>query len=417
MRIAVLKERRAHEYRVAGSPETVGKFIELGAEVVVEAGAGAASGTPDSAFEEAGAIVAKDADSALSGADLILKVQRPMIASEGEDELARFIRGQMLVCQMGALTETDFVNAMAEAGLTGFALELVPRISRAQTMDVLSSQSNLTGYRAVIEALYEYRRLFPLMMTAAGTIPPARVVIMGAGVAGLQAIATARRLGAIVSAFDVRAAAKEQVESLGASFVEVDTAADEEGETAGGYAREMSEDYRKRQAEVLREHLKKQDIAITTALIPGRQAPVLITAEMVEEMKPGSVIVDIATEQGGNCELSEHAKVIHHHGVTIVGHANLASRVGEDASRQLAKNILNFLTPMIDQESKILKIDMDDEVVAGTLVTREGEIVHEAVAQAIKAASESGMGGAQSPSEGQTETSKQPGSKDLDEKG
>ena len=398
MRIAILKERRAHEHRVAGSPETVRKFVDLGAEVAVETGAGTASGIPDAAFEEAGASVAMDVEAALSDADIVLKVQRPMLAAEGEDELARISRGQALVCQMAALTEPDFVNALAGMEVTGFALELVPRISRAQSMDVLSSQSNLVGYRAVIEALYEYRRLFPLMMTAAGTIPPARVVIMGAGVAGLQAIATARRLGAIVSAFDVRAAAKEQVESLGASFVEVDAASDEEGETEGGYAREMSEEYRQRQAEALREHLKKQDIAITTALVPGRRAPVLITEDMVEEMKPGSVIVDIATEQGGNCELSEHAKVVHHNGVTIVGHSNLAARVGEDASRQFAKNILNFLTPMIDEKTMSLKIDTDDEVVAGTLVTLEGEIVHEAVAQAVRAASESGSGNAKASS-------------------
>ena len=252
-------------------------------------------------------------------------------------------------------------------------------------MDVLSSQSNIAGYRAVIEALYEYRRIFPMMMTAAGTLSPARVVIMGAGVAGLQAIATARRLGAIVSAFDVRAVAKEQVESLGASFVEVDPGLVEEGETAGGYAREMSDDYKQRQSEALREHLKQQDIAITTALIPGQQAPVLITAEMVKEMKPGSVIVDIATEQGGNCELSEHAKIVQWHGVTIIGHANLAARVGEDTSLQFAKNIFNFLTPMIDKASISLKIDTDDEIVAGTLVTRGGEVVNKVIAEAVRA--------------------------------
>ena len=385
MRISILKERRAHEHRVAGSPETVKKFTDLGTEVAVETGAGEASGIPDSAFEEAGGSIAENAKAALANADLVLKVQRPMMGDEGENELELLSHGQALICQMSALTEHSFVDALAKAGVTGFALELIPRISRAQSMDVLSSQSNLAGYRAVIEALYEYRRIFPMMMTAAGTLPPARVVIMGAGVAGLQAIATARRLGAIVSAFDVRAAAKEQVESLGASFVEVDPEAAEEGETAGGYAREMSDDYKQRQAEALREHLKKQDIAITTALIPGRQAPVLITAEMVEEMKPGSVIVDIATEQGGNCELSEHAKVVQRHGVTIIGHANLAARVGEDASRQFAKNIFNFLTPMIDEASVSLKINIDDEVVAGTLVTRDGEIVNEVVAEAVRA--------------------------------
>ena len=385
MRISILKERRAHEHRVAGSPETVKKFTDLGAEVVVESGAGEASGIPDSAFEEAGGSIAENTKAALANADIVLKVQRPMMGDEGENELELLSRGQVLVCQMSALTEHSFVDALAKAGVTGFALELIPRISRAQSMDVLSSQSNLAGYRAVIEALYEYRRIFPMMMTAAGTLTPARVVIMGAGVAGLQAIATARRLGAIVSAFDVRAVAKEQVESLGASFVEVDPESVEEGETTGGYAREMSDDYKRRQAYALREHLKKQDIAITTALIPGRQAPILITAEMVKEMKPGSVIVDIATEQGGNCELSEHAKVVQRHGVTIIGHANLAARVGEDASRQFAKNIFNFLTPMIDEASISLKIDTDDEVVAGTLVTRDGKIVNVVVAEPVRA--------------------------------
>lgn len=384
MKIAILKERRAHEYRVAGSPETVGKFIKLGGEVVVEADAGMASGIPDSAFKEAGAIIIENPETVLTDADVVLKVRRPMISGEIENELARFTQGQVLVCLMDAMTEQGFVSAMAEAGVTGFALELVPRISRAQSMDVLSSQSNLTGYRAVIEALYEYRRLFPLMMTAAGTIPPARVVILGAGVAGLQAIATSRRLGAIVSAFDVRSAAKEQVESLGASFVEVEIASSEEGEASGGYAREMSEAYRQRQTETLNEHLKKQDIVITTALIPGRPAPVLITSEMVEQMKSGSVIVDIATEQGGNCELSEDAQIVQHHGVTIVGHANLAARVGEDASRQLAKNIFNFLTPMMEEGATSLKIDTEDEVIADTLVTKEGRIVNKAIAQTIK---------------------------------
>jgi len=385
MRISILKERRAHELRVAGSPETVKKLSDLGAEVMIESGAGEASGIPDSAFSAAGGSIAKNTKAVLDNADLVLKVQRPMIGGEGENELDLLSRGQVLICQMNALTEHSFVDALAKAGVTGFALELIPRISRAQSMDVLSSQSNIAGYRAVIEALYEYRRIFPMMMTAAGTLSPARVVIMGAGVAGLQAIATARRLGAIVSAFDVRAVAKEQVESLGASFVEVDPGLVEEGETAGGYAREMSDDYQQRQSAALRKHLKQQDIAITTALIPGRQAPVLITAEMVKEMKSGSVIVDIATEQGGNCELSEHAKVVQQHGVTIIGHANLAARVGEDASRQFAKNIFNFLTPMIEKASRSLKIDTDDEIVAGTLVTRDGEVVNKTVAEAVRA--------------------------------
>jgi NAD(P) transhydrogenase subunit alpha len=285
-------------------------------------------------------------------------------------------RGAILVCIMNALTDRALADTCAGAGITVFALELLPRISRAQSMDVLSSQSNLAGYRAVIDAAHEFGRAFPMMMTAAGTIPPARVLVLGAGVAGLQAIATARRMGAAVLAYDVRPAVKEQVESLGAKFVDVDPEATKQAETAGGYAREMGADYQAKQEKVLHETLKKQDIAICTALIPGRPAPVLITEAMVKDMRPGSVIVDLAVEQGGNCPISELDKVVVKHGVKLVGYANVPGRVAADATAMYARNLLNFVTPMIDKETKGLKIDWDDEIVKGSLVVRDGAVVH-----------------------------------------
>ena len=376
MKIAILKERRPHEARVAASAETIKKFVGLGADVCVEKGAGAGSSVPDSDFKDAGASIAASASAALDGADLVLKVQRPMTAGEKEDELAAFSSGQTLICQMNALSEPDFVAAMADAGITGFAMELMPRISRAQSMDVLSSQSNLAGYKAVLDAATEFGRAFPMMMTAAGTVPPARVLVMGAGVAGLQAIATARRLGAVVSATDVRPATKEQVESLGATFIAVEDEEFAQAQTAAGYAKEMSDAYKAKQAELIAETVAKQDIIICTALIPGRPAPELISAEMVKSMKPGSVIVDLAVESGGNCALSQLDKVVQKNGVKIVGHANTPSRVATDASRLFAKNILNFLTPLIDEESGAFNIDMEDETVSGTLVTRDGKVVH-----------------------------------------
>ena len=381
MKIAVPRERRPDEARVAASPETVKKLIGLGFDVVVEAGAGDGSSIPDAAFSEAGATIASDAAAALGDADIVLKVQRPLTAAEGgPDEIALMKAGAILIGTLSALTDAGQVKACADRGLTAFAMELVPRISRAQSMDVLSSQSNLAGYRAVIDAAHELTRAFPMMMTAAGTIPPARVLVLGAGVAGLQAIATARRLGAVVMAYDVRPAVKEQVESLGAKFVEVDKEAIARAETAGGYAKEMGADYQAKQAQVLRETLKRQDIAICTALIPGRPAPVLITEEMVKDMKPGSIIVDLAVEQGGNCPLSEYGKVVVKHGVTLVGHANVPSRVATDASAMYAKNLLNFIAPMVDKETGALAIDWDDEIVKGCLVTRDGKIVHPALA-------------------------------------
>ncbi len=376
MKIAILKERRPHEARVAASAETIKKFVDLGMDVTVEKGAGQGASIPDADFKAAGATIAATADAALKGANLVLKIQRPMMAGEKQDELAAFSPGQALVCQMNALTDSAFVAAMAEAGVTGFAMELMPRISRAQSMDVLSSQSNLAGYKAVLDAASEFGRAFPMMMTAAGTVPPARVLVMGAGVAGLQAIATARRLGAVVSATDVRPATKEQVESLGATFVAVQDAEFAQAQTDAGYAKEMSDAYKEKQAALIAETIAKQDIVICTALIPGRPAPELISAEMVASMKPGSVIVDLAVESGGNCALSQLDKVVVKDGVKIVGHANTPSRVATDASRLFAKNLLNFLSPLIDKETGDFTIDMEDETVSGTLVTREGKIVH-----------------------------------------
>ena len=377
MKIGVAKERRPHEARVAVSPDTVKKYIGLGASVVIETGAGGGANIPDEAYKAAGAEIAPDEASALKDADLVLKVQRPMTAAEGgPDELSLLKTGAVLVGILSPHAAKDQVQQYAAKGVVSFAMEMMPRITRAQVMDVLSSQSNLAGYKAVVDAAAEFGRAFPMMMTAAGTIAPARVLVMGAGVAGLQAIATARRLGAIVSATDVRPASKEQVESLGATFVAVMDEEFKQAETAGGYAKEMSDAYKQKQAALTAETIKKQDIVITTALIPGRKAPVLVSEDMVKTMKPGSVIVDMAVEQGGNCPLSEFGKVVEKHGVKIVGPANLASELATDASALFARNLLNFITPMVDKETKALKIDTSDEVVKGTLVTQNGQIVH-----------------------------------------
>jgi NAD(P) transhydrogenase subunit alpha len=381
MKIGVAKERRPNEARVAVSPDTVKKYVGLGLSVAIESGAGAGANIPDEAFRAAGAEIVADEAAALKDADLILKVQRPLTAVEGgPDELALMKSGAVLVGLLNPYGAKETVQQYAAKGLISFAVEFMPRISRAQSMDVLSSQSNLAGYRAVIEAAAEFGRAFPMMMTAAGTIAPARVMVMGAGVAGLQAIATARRLGAIVSATDVRPAAKEQVESLGATFVAVEDEEFKQAETAGGYAKEMSDAYKQKQAALIAETIKKQDVVITTALIPGRKAPVLVTEEMVKTMKPGSVIVDLAVEQGGNCPLAEPGKVVLKHGVKIVGHLNLPSRLAADASALYARNLLAFVTLMIDKETKGLKINWEDEIVKGTALTRDGKIVHPALA-------------------------------------
>ena len=376
MKIAVLKERRAHEKRVAATPETVKKFMNAGASVVIEKGAGETASISDSAYEEAGASMAADAAAACADADVILKVQRPLHGEEG-DELSAMKKGALLVAIMNPHGDEAIAAACAQAGVTAFAMEFMPRITRAQSMDVLSSQSNLAGYKSVLDAAEYYARAFPMMMTAAGTIAPARVFVMGVGVAGLQAIATAKRLGAIVSATDVRAATAEQVESLGGKFIMVEQDDDEGGETAGGYAKEMSEDYKRRQAVLVAETIAKQDIVITTALIPGRPAPRLISEEMVASMKPGSVIVDLAVEQGGNCAGSKAGEVvITDNGVTIIGHYNVASRLAADASSLYARNLFNFLSPFIDEESGDLNIDWEDEVITGTALTRDGKIIH-----------------------------------------
>jgi NAD(P) transhydrogenase subunit alpha len=381
MKIGVAKERRPHEARVAVSPDTVKKYVGLGASVAIETGAGSGANIPDEAFKAAGAEIAPDEASALKDADLVLKVQRPLTAAEGgPDELALLKPGAVLVGILSPHGAKDQVQQYAAKGVVSFAMEFMPRITRAQVMDVLSSQSNLAGYKAVVDAASEFGRAFPMMMTAAGTIAPARVLVMGAGVAGLQAIATARRLGAIVSATDVRPAAKEQVESLGATFVAVMDEEFKQAETAGGYAKEMSDAYKQKQAALTAETIKKQDIVITTALIPGRKAPVLVSEEMVKTMKPGSVIVDLAVEQGGNCPLAEPGKVVVKHGVKIVGHLNLPSRLATDASSLYARNLLAFVSLMIDKESKGLKINWEDEIIKGTALTRDGKVVHPALA-------------------------------------
>lgn len=380
MKIAIPRERRPYEARVAATPESVKKLIGLGAEVIVEKDAGAGAAIPDRAFEEAGATIAADAAAAIGDADIVFKVQRPMTEGEGgPDEVALMKKGSILIGLLAPLADRAQVQTYAERGVIAFSLELLPRITRAQAMDALSSQSNLVGYKAVVDAASEFGRAFPMMMTAAGTVAPARVVILGAGVAGLQAIATARRLGAIVSAFDVRPGVKEEVESLGAKFIEVEMPEAESGEAAGGYAREMGEEYKRRQAETIHETLKKQDIAICTALIPGKPAPVLITEEMVKDMKPGAVIVDLAVEQGGNCPLSEFGKVVTRHGVKIMGHANVPSRIATDASALYARNLLTFLSLLIDEESKQIKIDWEDEIVQATCLTRDGAVVNPAL--------------------------------------
>jgi len=371
MKIGIVKERREGERRCAVSPDTVKKYVGLGAQVAIETGAGLTAAITDDAFKAAGAEIVGDAAAALSGADLVLKVQRP-----DSDELGAIKRGAVLAAILNPYNARESIADYATRGVDAMAMELVPRITRAQAMDVLSSQANLAGYRAVIDAAAEFGRAFPMMMTAAGTVAPARVLIMGVGVAGLQAIATARRLGAIVSATDVRPATKEQVTSLGATFVAVEDEEFKQAETTAGYAKPMSAEYQAKQAALIAETIKKQDIVITTALIPGRKAPELVTAEMVQSMKPGSVIVDLAVEQGGNCALSELDKVVEKHGVKIVGHANVPSRTAVDSTSLYAKNLLNFVQLLIDKETKGLKVNWEDEIVKGVALTRDGQVIH-----------------------------------------
>ncbi len=373
MKIAVPVESDKNEPRVAATPDTVKRLIGLGAEVIVQAGAGSLSRIPDSQYEEAGATVSKTAKSVLGDADMVLKVRRP---SAGE--LKAMKDGAIVIATMDPFGNEEDVAAMAKAGIAAFAMEFMPRITRAQVMDVLSSQANLAGYQAVVDAAAEYDRALPMMMTAAGTVPAAKVFVMGAGVAGLQAVATARRLGAVVTATDVRPAAKEQVESLGAKFVAVEDEEFKQAETAGGYAKEMSAEYQAKQADLVANHIAKQDIVITTALIPGRPAPRLVTKEMLTTMKPGSVVVDLAVERGGNVEGAEAGTVAIVDDVKVVGHLNVPGRIAATASHLYARNLLAFVETLVDKEAGTLAIDWDDELVAATVLTRDGSIVHEA---------------------------------------
>ena len=371
MRIAVAREAGAGEARVAATPDTVKRMKALGADVVVQAGAGTASGILDADYEAAGATIAPTIQEAVRDADVVLKVRRP-----SEAEVRNYKRGALVVAMMDPFGNEAALKPLADAGVVAIAMELMPRITRAQVMDVLSSQANLAGYRAVIDAAAEYCRALPMMMTAAGTVPAAKVFVMGAGVAGLQAVATARRLGAVVSATDVRPAAKEQVESLGAKFIAVEDEEFKQAETAAGYAKEMSKEYQAKQAALVAEHVKKQDIVLTTALIPGRPAPRLISADMVRSMRPGSVIVDLAVERGGNVELAKPGEVVDVNGVKIVGHLNVPGRLAATSSSLYAKNLYALLEILVDKKTKALAVDWNDEIVKATVLTRDGAVVH-----------------------------------------
>lgn len=372
MRIAVPAETRDNETRVAATPETVKRLTGLGADVVVQKDAGKTSGITDAEFEAAGAKIAPTAMEAVKDADVVLQVRRPRA-----DSLSGAKDGALVLASMDPYGHEDEVKALADARVSAFAMEFMPRITRAQVMDVLSSQANLAGYRAVIDGAAEYGRALPMMMTAAGTVPAARIFIMGVGVAGLQAIATARRLGAVVTATDVRPATKEQVESLGAKFLAVEDEEFKQAQTAGGYAKEMSKEYQAKQAELTASHIAKQDIVITTALIPGRPAPKLISAEMVRTMRPGSVIIDLAVERGGNCELAKPGEVVvTDNGVKIVGNLNVPGRLAATASSLYAKNLYAFLETMIDKDKKELAVNWEDELVTATLLTKDGAVVH-----------------------------------------
>jgi NAD(P) transhydrogenase subunit alpha len=380
------------EPRIGLTPETVKKFVKAGAEVAIRSGAGLRSHFSDEDYKEAGAKIAKTDEEAVAGADLVFTVRRPDAA------LVKSMKpGAAVIGMLDPYGDAEGLAALAKTGVSLFAMELMPRITRAQSMDVLSSQSNLAGYKAVIDAAAAFERALPMMMTAAGTIPAAKVFVMGVGVAGLQAIATARRLGAIVTATDVRPAVKEQVASLGAKFIAVEDEEFKQAETAGGYAKEMSDEYKKKQAALVAEHIKSQDIVITTALIPGRPAPRLISKEMIESMKPGSIIVDLAVERGGNAELAKPGETVEHKGVRIMGKLNLPGSLPVNASSLYARNLLAFVEPLIDKQNKTLAINWDDELVKGTLIARDGKIVNAAIAERLggpKPAEAGGSGGA-----------------------
>jgi NAD(P) transhydrogenase subunit alpha len=369
MRAYILKESDT-ELRVSASPESVKKMVELGISVNIQTTAGQNSNFSDESYRVNGAEIFNNT-SEISNADIIIKVNKPT-----DDEISSMKEGSLFIGSLDPYNSRETLNKLRDKGVTSFAMELMPRITRAQSMDILSSQSNLAGYKAVIDATYLFNKAMPMMMTAAGTIAPAKVMVFGAGVAGLQAIATAKRLGAIVSATDVRMAAKEQVESLGGKFVMVEDDESQDAETSGGYAKEMSDEFKAKQAKLISDTLATQDIAICTALIPGKKAPILISEEQVRSMKPGSIIIDLAAESGGNCECSVAGETREGGGVHVVGSKDITSTISEDASALFSKNILNFLTLLIDSESKSISIDWDDEIIQGILVTKNNEIVH-----------------------------------------
>ena len=368
------------EPRIGLTPETVKKLVKAGATVTLRSGAGLRSRFPDDEYAAAGAKIAKSDEEAVAGADIVLIVRRP-----SAELVSKMKKGAALIGMLDPFSDAEGLGALAKAGAALFAMELMPRISRAQSMDVLSSQSNLAGYKAVVDAAAAFERALPMMMTAAGTVPAARVFVMGVGVAGLQAIATARRLGAIVSATDVRPAVKEQVVSLGAKFIAVEDEEFKQAETSGGYAKEMSDDYKKKQAALVAEHVKTQDIVITTALIPGRPAPRLISKAMIESMRPGSIIVDLAVERGGNAELVKPGETVNHNGVRITGKLNLPGSVPVNASSLYARNLQAFVDPLIDKATKALAINFDDELVKGTLIAKDGKIVNAMIAERLSA--------------------------------
>ena len=369
MRAYILKESES-ELRVSASPDSVKKMVELGISVNIQTTAGENSNFSDESYKANGAEIFSNT-SEISNADIIIKVNKPT-----DDEISSMKEGSLFIGSLDPYNSRETLNKLRDKGVTSFAMELMPRITRAQSMDILSSQSNLAGYKAVIDATYLFNKAMPMMMTAAGTIAPAKVMVFGAGVAGLQAIATAKRLGAIVSATDVRMAAKEQVESLGGKFVMVEDDETQDAETSGGYAKEMSDEFKAKQAKLISDTLATQDIAICTALIPGKKAPILISEEQVRSMKPGSIIIDLAAESGGNCECSVAGETKEVGGVHVVGSKDITSTISEDASALFSKNILNFLTLLIDSESKSISIDWDDEIIQGILVTKNNEIVH-----------------------------------------
>jgi NAD(P) transhydrogenase subunit alpha len=368
------------ETRIGLTPETVKKLVKAGATVTIRAGAGSRSHFSDEDYTAAGAKIAKTDADAVAGADIVLTVRRPRL-----DIVKAMKKGASVIGMLDPFADAEGLDQLAKTGVALFAMELMPRISRAQSMDVLSSQSNLAGYKAVVDAAAAFERALPMMMTAAGTVPAARVFVMGVGVAGLQAIATARRLGAVVTATDVRPAVKEQVASLGAKFIAVEDEEFKQAETSGGYAKEMSDAYKKKQAALVAEHVKSQDIVITTALIPGRPAPKLISKEMIESMKPGSIVVDLAVERGGNAELAKPGEIVAHKGVRIMGRLNLPGKVPVNASSLYARNLQAFVEPLIDKEKKTLAVNWDDELVKGTLIARDGAIVNAAIAERLGA--------------------------------